>query len=253
MSHPQQPLGPSRQPTNYSTQAPYPQSMTASPYGYAPTNQPGDMYRTTSSLDPAHHLPSMRTLDAVPAQQHGIPPPHRSLDHRCDETHPTCNNCRKSKRECLGYDPIFKQQQGQQQRQQQQNQQQQQQQQPQQPSQPQQQSQQPQQGQRTPQQQPQQQQQQQQPQQQQQQQPTSQQPPLPASMNSHQYRNRTTRSTFSNRSRSPHINSISLNLTSLRKGNNHNTLTKATRTNNTSYTIHPLSRQRLNLKPAWVY
>lgn len=25
--------------------------------------------------------------------------------------HPTCNNCRKSKRECLGYDPIFKQQQ----------------------------------------------------------------------------------------------------------------------------------------------
>lgn len=75
MSHPQQPLGPPRQPTNYSTQPPYPQSMAASPYGYAPTNQPGDMYRTTSSLDPAHHLPSMRTLDAVPAQQHGIPPP----------------------------------------------------------------------------------------------------------------------------------------------------------------------------------
>jgi len=31
---------------------------------------------------------------------------------QCDETHPTCNNCKKSKRECLGYDPIFKQQQG---------------------------------------------------------------------------------------------------------------------------------------------
>ncbi|KAM7189516.1 hypothetical protein V8F33_009994 [Rhypophila sp. PSN 637] len=31
---------------------------------------------------------------------------------KCDETHPTCNNCKKSKRECLGYDPIFKQQQG---------------------------------------------------------------------------------------------------------------------------------------------
>ncbi|KAL1901685.1 hypothetical protein Cpir12675_000376 [Ceratocystis pirilliformis] len=29
---------------------------------------------------------------------------------KCDETHPTCNNCKKSKRECLGYDPIFKQQ-----------------------------------------------------------------------------------------------------------------------------------------------
>ncbi|KAK0719479.1 hypothetical protein B0H67DRAFT_509797, partial [Lasiosphaeris hirsuta] len=31
---------------------------------------------------------------------------------KCDEAHPTCNNCKKSKRECLGYDPIFKQQQG---------------------------------------------------------------------------------------------------------------------------------------------
>ncbi|KFA80250.1 hypothetical protein S40288_04535 [Stachybotrys chartarum IBT 40288] len=26
----------------------------------------------------------------------------------CDETHPTCNNCKKSKRDCLGYDPIFR-------------------------------------------------------------------------------------------------------------------------------------------------
>ncbi|KAK3365435.1 hypothetical protein B0H63DRAFT_388554 [Podospora didyma] len=31
---------------------------------------------------------------------------------KCDEAHPTCNNCKKSKRECLGYDPIFKQPQG---------------------------------------------------------------------------------------------------------------------------------------------
>ncbi|KAH8195991.1 hypothetical protein TruAng_009829 [Truncatella angustata] len=29
----------------------------------------------------------------------------------CDEQHPVCKNCQKSKRECLGYDPIFKQQQ----------------------------------------------------------------------------------------------------------------------------------------------
>ncbi|ATY60705.1 C6 finger domain [Cordyceps militaris] len=29
---------------------------------------------------------------------------------KCDEAHPTCNNCKKSKRECLGYDPIFRQQ-----------------------------------------------------------------------------------------------------------------------------------------------
>lgn len=27
---------------------------------------------------------------------------------KCDEGHPSCRNCQKSKRECLGYDPIFK-------------------------------------------------------------------------------------------------------------------------------------------------
>ncbi|KAF2869955.1 hypothetical protein BDV95DRAFT_608757 [Massariosphaeria phaeospora] len=31
---------------------------------------------------------------------------------KCDEAHPMCRNCQKSKRECLGYDPIFKPQPG---------------------------------------------------------------------------------------------------------------------------------------------
>ncbi|KAF8459024.1 hypothetical protein BGX38DRAFT_312574 [Terfezia claveryi] len=31
---------------------------------------------------------------------------------KCDEAHPTCKNCAKSKRECMGYDPIFKTQPG---------------------------------------------------------------------------------------------------------------------------------------------
>ncbi|MCJ1311498.1 hypothetical protein MMC25_005170 [Agyrium rufum] len=31
---------------------------------------------------------------------------------KCDEAHPLCRNCQKSKRECLGYDPIFKTQPG---------------------------------------------------------------------------------------------------------------------------------------------
>ncbi|KAK5168029.1 uncharacterized protein LTR77_006596 [Saxophila tyrrhenica] len=31
---------------------------------------------------------------------------------KCDEHHPTCRNCQKSKRECMGYDPIFKPQPG---------------------------------------------------------------------------------------------------------------------------------------------
>ncbi|SMR44615.1 unnamed protein product [Zymoseptoria tritici ST99CH_3D1] len=28
---------------------------------------------------------------------------------KCDEAQPTCRNCQKSKRECMGYDPVFKQ------------------------------------------------------------------------------------------------------------------------------------------------
>uniref|UniRef100_A0A0D2X9W3 Zn(2)-C6 fungal-type domain-containing protein n=1 Tax=Fusarium oxysporum (strain Fo5176) TaxID=660025 RepID=A0A0D2X9W3_FUSOF len=40
------------------------------------------------------------------------PAQHSSNISQCDETHPTCNNCKKSKRECLGYDPIFRQQAG---------------------------------------------------------------------------------------------------------------------------------------------
>lgn len=39
---------------------------------------------------------------------------HDTLTHcmQCDEAQPSCRNCAKSKRECLGYDPIFKQQAG---------------------------------------------------------------------------------------------------------------------------------------------
>ncbi|KAI1326500.1 hypothetical protein F5Y16DRAFT_410876 [Xylariaceae sp. FL0255] len=33
---------------------------------------------------------------------------------KCDELHPVCKNCQKSKRDCLGYDPVFKNQQQQQ-------------------------------------------------------------------------------------------------------------------------------------------
>lgn len=46
------------------------------------------------------HSPSLAT--EWPIDTLGLP--------QCDETHPTCNNCKKSKRECLGYDPIFRQQ-----------------------------------------------------------------------------------------------------------------------------------------------
>ena len=37
---------------------------------------------------------------------------YESFSTKCDETHPACRNCQKSKRDCLGYDPIFKSQPG---------------------------------------------------------------------------------------------------------------------------------------------
>ncbi|KAJ2982599.1 hypothetical protein NUW58_g6408 [Xylaria curta] len=58
----------------------------------------------------------LRTANAM-SQRYALPPggPGAVLTagrhKKCDELHPTCKNCQKSKRECLGYDPIFKNQQ----------------------------------------------------------------------------------------------------------------------------------------------
>ncbi|KAK5990518.1 hypothetical protein PT974_08787 [Cladobotryum mycophilum] len=61
-------------------------------------------------------LPSNYTITQDALARYPLPHDPRLANHRgpkkCDETHPTCNNCRKSKRECLGYDPIFRQQAG---------------------------------------------------------------------------------------------------------------------------------------------
>ncbi|KAJ6446147.1 C6 finger domain-containingprotein [Purpureocillium lavendulum] len=66
-----------------------------------------------------HHsvpLPSNYGLGHDSLARYPLPHDPRILGSRgpkkCDETHPTCNNCKKSKRECLGYDPIFRQQVG---------------------------------------------------------------------------------------------------------------------------------------------
>ncbi|KKP01884.1 hypothetical protein THAR02_06003 [Trichoderma harzianum] len=61
-------------------------------------------------------LPSNYGFPQDALARYPLPHDPRLINHRgpkkCDETHPTCNNCRKSKRECLGYDPIFRQQPG---------------------------------------------------------------------------------------------------------------------------------------------
>ncbi|KAG5971914.1 hypothetical protein E4U55_001010 [Claviceps digitariae] len=83
-------------------------------------SHPNDGYRASPiPSSNAMSLPSMRTIDAM--SQRVSPPygPHHPVSMSmsagltpCDETHPTCNNCKKSKRDCLGYDPIFRQQPG---------------------------------------------------------------------------------------------------------------------------------------------
>ncbi|KAI9713967.1 MAG: hypothetical protein M1820_000697 [Bogoriella megaspora] len=124
------------------------QSSQQPPSGYAASTtlpQPG------SAMTSSYYHPQQGYLPPPPGPQHSSlavqaaqmgmrypVPPH--LDHRnmsggrhkkeikrrtktgcltcrkrrikCDEAHPACRNCQKSKRECLGYDPIFKQQPG---------------------------------------------------------------------------------------------------------------------------------------------
>ncbi|EAQ88424.1 hypothetical protein CHGG_05043 [Chaetomium globosum CBS 148.51] len=132
MSNTQPGPGPARQPATYASPPTYPQAgmSPVSHYMYSSQPIPSDPYRPSPTT-----LPSMRTLDHRQPQaqpQHGIPmgahietePSNAGTRFRaygllwrppiphCDEAHPTCNNCKKSKRECLGYDPIFKPQQG---------------------------------------------------------------------------------------------------------------------------------------------
>ncbi|EFZ00539.1 Zn(2)-C6 fungal-type DNA-binding domain protein [Metarhizium robertsii ARSEF 23] len=71
------------------------------------------------TIYPPHHtmsVPSNYGLPSDSVPRYPLPHDPRILGSRgpkkCDETHPTCNNCKKSKRECLGYDPIFRQQPG---------------------------------------------------------------------------------------------------------------------------------------------
>ncbi|TDZ72007.1 hypothetical protein CTRI78_v001601 [Colletotrichum trifolii] len=85
-----------------------------------PAPQPQVQMQMPSNQHVAYYLPPGMANAYIP-QDLRYPLPHG--DHhrlmrppggpkKCDEAHPTCNNCKKSKRECLGYDPIFKQQPG---------------------------------------------------------------------------------------------------------------------------------------------
>lgn len=62
--------------------------------------------KTSDTLFHHEPLPTTRSLPYL------LPVPVLTVcsQPQCDEGVPTCRNCQKSKRECLGYDPIFKQQ-----------------------------------------------------------------------------------------------------------------------------------------------
>ncbi|EPE10551.1 negative acting factor [Ophiostoma piceae UAMH 11346] len=92
---------------------PMPYQHMPAPYGMPPYGMP------PYGLPGHHGLPDMRM------SSYGLGTHHRHKKEikrrtktgcmtcrkrriKCDETHPTCNNCKKSKRECAGYDPIFK-------------------------------------------------------------------------------------------------------------------------------------------------
>ncbi|EGY16652.1 negative acting factor [Verticillium dahliae VdLs.17] len=85
------------QPMNMPMSMGHPQSM---PY-----------YNHMSMAPNPYQLPSDNIRYAIPPHdmRYGSGP---RGPKKCDEAQPTCNNCKKSKRDCAGYDPIFKQQPG---------------------------------------------------------------------------------------------------------------------------------------------
>ncbi|KAJ4326483.1 hypothetical protein N0V84_003113 [Fusarium piperis] len=124
----QHPGAPHGQPVSYpGPSTPYATTVGATTAQYASypavtSQQPMDAYRPNPMPIGSNvmSLPSMRGQKSVRGQCFFLPvePPsvrdnaRPKLTLQCDETHPTCNNCKKSKRECLGYDPIFRQQPG---------------------------------------------------------------------------------------------------------------------------------------------
>ncbi|KAI4167058.1 MAG: hypothetical protein LQ343_007523 [Gyalolechia ehrenbergii] len=114
-----------------------PQQQVGQPQTAAPLPPPMGSYygaMAPQSLPPPQHMNI--TSDPNQPMRYPLPPPDgrmmsggrhkkeikrrtktgcltcRKRRIKCDEHHPQCKNCQKSKRECLGYDPIFKSQPG---------------------------------------------------------------------------------------------------------------------------------------------
>lgn len=84
----------------------YNTTIPASPYGI-PIDANGMRYALLPDVDPRIILANRQKKEIKRRTKTGCLT-CRKRRIKCDEGHPTCNNCRKSKRDCLGYDPIFK-------------------------------------------------------------------------------------------------------------------------------------------------
>ncbi|KAK6076341.1 negative acting factor [Seiridium cupressi] len=71
----------------------------------------GDAHERSSHHSAATAATATATATAIRRLRESRHRDPTQLHDSCDEQHPVCKNCQKSKRECLGYDPIFKQQQ----------------------------------------------------------------------------------------------------------------------------------------------
>ncbi|ESZ94583.1 hypothetical protein SBOR_4994 [Sclerotinia borealis F-4128] len=80
-----------------------------------PVAQMGGPYYQNQLPHPSHQH-QYPNVTSDPNMRYALPADSRVMSggrhKKCDEQHPACRNCQKSKRECLGYDPIFKQQPG---------------------------------------------------------------------------------------------------------------------------------------------
>ncbi|KAK4959474.1 hypothetical protein LTR10_004279 [Elasticomyces elasticus] len=99
-------------------QATYPQPMPQYTYGNAtmqpaimPSNGHGQMMLPQVSQE-ARQMSATRGKKDIKRRTKSGCLTCRKRRIKCDEGGPFCRNCAKSKRECLGYDPVFKQQSG---------------------------------------------------------------------------------------------------------------------------------------------
>ncbi|KAJ5086661.1 hypothetical protein NUU61_007968 [Penicillium alfredii] len=103
---PQAPIG-SPLPSSMPPMASMGQYMTGYPSNVQPGMSPNAQMRYQLPGDPSKMMSSRHKKEVKRRTKTGCLT-CRKRRIKCDEGHPVCRNCVKSKRECLGYDPVFR-------------------------------------------------------------------------------------------------------------------------------------------------